>query len=527
MLIAFGLLLSAIGTHAMLRHYLTQQTDVQLNSVADTWSRYSLDDIVTASRFGTTGYVAVYFNSSGQYLYRSGSVTTSDDDETYQALIASAPRLSRTPHTVTTAPDASWRAVVVNAATGGAVLIAMPLTGVQQVVSLYDNIFVAFGILVVIAGGLAAWALAEGLFAPLRRAERQAAEVAGGNYRFRLIGENANTELGRLNISLNRMTDDIEQSFAARQHTIDQMQRFVADASHELRTPLVSVRGYAELYRMGALPDDAAVGQAMERIEKEAVRMSTLVEDMLALARLDDTKPMQAAPIDLRVLAHDAAMDGSARDFDRTIKVIEDPTVYPPAEPTPAVAKAPNRSLRLPSFRPRRKSSTDVATPSSTLSIPFGNITPQVFGEEDKVRQVFTNLLNNALRYTPKGTPIDIRIGANVADHTTFFAIEDHGEGIPPQIRDKIFRRFWRADTSRTRDTGGSGLGLSIVSAIVAAHTGTISVDETPGGGATFRVVMPLYVEPDEAPSDQEELDVGAPQASSAKEASGKPPRRP
>ena len=121
-----------------------------------------------------------------------------------------------------------------------------------------------------------------------------------------------------------------------------------------------------------------------------------------------------------------------------------------------------------------------------------------ILGEENKIRQVLTNLLGNATRFTSPDTPIEIVVRTDAETSTAIVEIVDHGEGIPPQVREKIFQRFWRADSSRTRDTGGSGLGLAIVSAIVAAHQGTVEVDETPGGGATFRVRLPLLPKPDD-----------------------------
>jgi two-component system OmpR family sensor kinase len=220
--------------------------------------------------------------------------------------------------------------------------------------------------------------------------------------------------------------------------------RSIGDAGHELRTPLVSVRGYAELYRMGALQDEEQVGQAMERIEKEAIRMTSLVEDLLALARLDERRPLKLAPLGLNQLAADAALDTRAQDPDREVTVLSDPS------------------------------------------------DPVVTGDEHKVRQVMTNLIGNALRYSPEGTPLEISVSSVPERGIGVFEIIDHGEGIPEQFRSKIFDRFWRADNSRNRETGGSGLGLSIVQSIIAAHGGTVSAHETPGGGATFRVELPL-----------------------------------
>ena len=182
----------------------------------------------------------------------------------------------------------------------------------------------------------------------------------------------------------------------------------------------------------------------MERIEKEAIRMGSLVDDLLALARLDEKRPLEATPLELNKIASDAALDTHAQAPDREVTAFEDAA------------------------------------------------SPVVIGDEHKVRQVITNLIGNALRYSPEGSPIEIRVSSDASVGSATFEIVDHGEGIPEQFRAKIFDRFWRADTSRNRETGGSGLGLSIVKSIIAAHGGTVSVHETPGGGATFRVSLPL-----------------------------------
>ncbi len=280
-----------------------------------------------------------------------------------------------------------------------------------------------------------------------------AARFAGGDFSQRLGGATPNTEVGRLTRSLNTMLSRIDRAFADRADTIEQMRRFIGDASHELRTPLVSVRGYAELYRMGALTKKADVAQAMERIEKEAERMTTLVTDLLELARLDEAKPLELAPVNLIGLAHDQAMDAQASAPGRTVtlwhdgELVHDPTLVP----------------------------------AITLN-----------AEENKIRQVLANLLQNALRFSPDDTPIEVIVEKEDSPARGVISVVDHGEGIPLQLRDKIFQRLFRADTSRARDTGGSGLGLAIVDTIVRRHKGTIRVDETPGGGATFKVSLPL-----------------------------------
>jgi two-component system OmpR family sensor kinase len=230
------------------------------------------------------------------------------------------------------------------------------------------------------------------------------------------------------------------------------MRRFIGDASHELRTPLVSVRGYAELYRMGAITQEADVAQAMERIEKEAERMSSLVTDLLELARLDEAQPLAIVPVDLGSLAHDAVLDAGALAQDRMI------TLW---------------------------AGGDMVEDPQTLDAVMVN------GEENKIRQVLVNLLQNAVRFSPQATPIELVLSRNHDRKMGIVRVVDHGEGIPVQIRGKIFDRLWRADSSRARETGGSGLGLAIVHTIVTRLGGTIAVEDTPGGGATFVMSLP------------------------------------
>jgi two-component system OmpR family sensor kinase len=220
------------------------------------------------------------------------------------------------------------------------------------------------------------------------------------------------------------------------------MRRFVADASHELRTPLTSIRGFAELYRQGALPAGADVDRAMSRVESEARRMGELVDDLLLLARLDQQRPLERRPVDLVALAADVVQD--------------------------LRAAAPDRVIRI---------ETDVAECS-------------VAGDRNRLAQVLGNLVTNALMHTPPACTVTLRVAAR--DELAVIEVVDDGPGIPEADQAQIFERFYRADSSRTRASGGSGLGLSIVAGLVRAHDGRIEVLDTPGGGATFRICLPL-----------------------------------
>jgi two-component system OmpR family sensor kinase len=227
------------------------------------------------------------------------------------------------------------------------------------------------------------------------------------------------------------------------------MRRFIADASHELRTPLVSVRGYAELYRIGALKRPEDVAEAMGRIESEAIRMSGLVESLLALARMDESSELKTSSTDLVTLARDAAKDASVADH--------------------------NRKILINDF-------------SGQALSPGAKILAEV--DAGQLRQVFTNLLANAARFSPADAPIEVAM-ATAPGSLVVIDVRDSGEGIPKELREKVFERFFRADSSRNRDTGGSGLGLAIVKGIVTRHSGSIIADETVGGGCTMRVTLP------------------------------------
>jgi two-component system OmpR family sensor kinase len=394
------------------------------------------------------------------------------------------------------------------------VFVGLNLDDTNKLIANYAATFLFFAITVVVLGGALTRLLVTSTFQPLREVEDTAARFAAGDFSQRLGGATPNTEVGRLNESLNTMLSRIDSAFADRAKTIDQMRRFVGDASHELRTPLVSVRGYAELYRMGALQKPEEIAQAMERIEKEAIRMGELVHDLLELARIDEAKPLNLAPVDLVPLAQDAALDAMASSPGRAITVvvttpeISEADATPSGSPTlpePAPSSTPGRiafgGAALARLRSRRSNKATAEIVLEPLSEPpAGASRARVLAEENKIRQVVTNLMGNALRFTPDGSPIEIEVSVDDEADQALIAVVDHGEGIPPQIREKIFQRFWRADSSRNRDTGGSGLGLAIVASIVASHKGTVDVVETPGGGSTFRVRLPLLHDEGAAP---------------------------
>src|SRR3954451_10865500 len=227
------------------------------------------------------------------------------------------------------------------------------------------------------------------------------------------------------------------------------MRQFVADASHELRTPLTSIRGFAELFRQGAVADEAELARVMRRIEDEGARMGVLVDDLLLLARLDQHRPLERQPVDLGRLAADA---------------VEDVRMVAPGRPI---------ELHVADARP-----------------------PVVVGDDLRLRQVLGNLLGNALTHTPDGTPIRVRVDTRAGDGGddgwAVLEVTDEGPGLPDEHAARVFERFYRVDAARTRAEGGSGLGLSIVAGLAAAHGGRVELDTAAGEGATFRVLLPL-----------------------------------
>lgn len=405
-------------------------------------------------------------------------------------------------------------------------MVVQPLAPTDRIVAAYVGIYAFVALLILIATALLTRWLVTLAFRNLRQVETTAMDIAAGDFSQRLTDIVPDTEVGRLKTAINAMLARIDGALGQRDATVRQMRRFIGDASHELRTPLVTMRGYAELYRMGAIRSDEDVAQSMERIEKEAIRMGALVEDLLALARLDERRDVSITELDLRPIARDAALDLRVTSPQREVTVDDttsrSETVLPmitldplldaggqPASGSSRRRTAPTTSAMaiaagtLSRLRRRPKDASDPSTTSgetptvaatAPVSVvrPAARLAPIVLGDENKVRQVVANLLGNARRFTADDSPIGLRVGVDAENDMGWIEIIDHGEGVPEQIREQIFQRFWRADTSRTRETGGSGLGLSIVASIVDLLHGTVEVVDTPGGGATFRVSLPL-----------------------------------
>jgi two-component system, OmpR family, sensor kinase len=347
-----------------------------------------------------------------------------------------------------------FRAAAVSVAGSGlTAVVAVPLGDTNATLGRLVVIELVVGAAILAILAAAAWWLVGVGLRPLRRMGEVAGQIAAGDLSRRVEPDDERTEVGRLGRSLNAMLGQIEAAFAERAAGERRLRRFLADASHELRTPLASIRGYSELYRIGAAREPAEVERAMDRIEAESARMGGLVDDLLTLARVDEVREPAREPLDLRELLEDARDD--------------------------ARAAAPEREITL--------------TAAGPVAIE---------GDGDALRRVFANLLRNAVVHTPDGTPIEL--GLSAADDAAppgsratlgsaaTVTVRDHGPGLPPGDPDAVFERFWRDSESRGRDDGGAGLGLAIVAAIVSSHGGTVRAENPADGGALFTVSLPL-----------------------------------
>ena len=335
-----------------------------------------------------------------------------------------------------------WRLVAVEDPREGAIIVGISLDEVDKTIERIRLVQV-FGTLAVLASlGLVSWWMLRLGVHPIEDMARTADAIAAGDLSQRVEHPGERTEAGRLGVALNSMLSRIEEAFLAQEASEARVRRFAADASHELRTPLTSIQGYAELWRAGGLRDEGELSEAMRRMEQEARRMGTLVEDLLLLARLDQRRPMELGQVRLHDIAADAVKDARAVEPDRQIELVAEPVT--------------------------------------------------VHGDEMRLRQVVSNLLANARAHTPPGTAVRVTVGA--AGSQARMEVTDEGPGMEPEVAAKVFERFYRADKSRARAQahGGAGLGLSIVAAIAEAHGGTAQVSSAVGHGSTFTVTLPL-----------------------------------
>jgi two-component system OmpR family sensor kinase len=461
-LVTVGLVAVAATTYFEQRSFLTQRVDDQARAAVGFMGMVLDDD---GGGYGNPGGghgggpgVNIPPGTYGQLRDESGHVIN-EKVATYQVDDA-PPRpkwpASIAPHTTTTVgstgSDLKYR-VTADDSPNGLVVVAVPLSETTDTLNrllLVEGLVI--GAVVIALAALSWWLVGFGL-RPLDRMGDTAGAIAAGDLSRRVTPADERTEVGKLGLALNAMLAQIEQAFAERAASEGRLRRFIADASHELRTPLASIRGYAELFRMGAARDPEGSATAMGRIEDEAARMGVLVEDLLTLARLDQLPDLARDPVDLTVLGGDAADDARA------------------------------------------------AAPERAIDFRTGDDGPVVaLGDASRLRQVIGNLMRNALVHTPAGTPVELTVTREADDAVV--SVRDYGPGLPTDDSKVLFERFWRAEEGRRQGPAGAGLGLSIVHAMVTAHGGTVTARNAPGGGALFTVRLPVSVTAQAIPVD-------------------------
>ncbi len=453
-LASFAIIASDFAANAALRTYLISQVDDQLINISNTSlnrldragiAPLEADDknspfkILEPLRGVPTATSITLLDIDGNLIGQVGGELGGKNFAVTGLKIAEVSQYKNRPFTIEGSDgEPDIRALAQMLPTGmGSVIVADSLEKVDKTLSQLRFLFLILGLIALIAIAMAArWIIALGL-KPLEAVEDTAEAIAAGDLSARLPAAKPDTEVGRLTTSLNTMLARIEESFTARLESENKLRRFVADASHELRTPLTAIRGFAELHRQGAVVGEEKTKELINRIEKESVRMSSLVEDLLLLARLDQSRELAKEPVDLNTLITEAV--ASAR------------------------AAGPNHPI-------------EIKLEASEIF---------VLGDSQRIHQVIANLLANARAHTPNGTQISITAMQGVSETT--IAVSDKGPGLSKADQDRIFERFYRADPSRVRNSGeGSGLGLSIVDAVMKAHGGYVTVKSEVGQGATF-----------------------------------------
>lgn len=446
LLVGCGLLASGIAVTSILRHSLMSRVDERLIDASTGWAQEPRQDLPpdqgpNPARPPSNFYV--------QGVDTRGDVWMAINDRKAQPALPDSNDVGPVPVTIGSIGDSEvrWRAVSMRSPGGELVTVAVDLSDLAATVRALVLLQVGIGSAVLLVLGVAGYWVVHRSLQPLVDVEKTAASIAAGQLESRVPQGDPKTEVGQLSLALNGMLAQIQRAFAASDASAEKarlseerMRRFITDASHELRTPLTTIRGFAELYRQGATGD---VEMSMFRIESESRRMAGLVEDLLLLAQLDAQRPMERNRVDLLALASDAVHD--------------------------AQSTAPSRSV--------------------VLEFIGGPGTPEVIGDEARLRQVLGNLVANALQHTPVSAPVTVRVGT--AGDDTVLEVADQGPGMQPEDALRVFERFYRADASRARASGGAGLGLSIVDSLVRAHGGRVTVVTAPGQGCCFRVVLP------------------------------------
>jgi two-component system OmpR family sensor kinase len=479
--IALGVI--SVGSTLALRSYLVGEVDSQLQDIVQQARTGALSVRLNNDQYALPSDSVVAVSGNGVWTLAHSTLLPNNDLPQLPTPAETQSRASSGEPYTTQSADGwpRWRLLVVSWPGGHYLLVGQSMASVDNGLTRLIWIDALVGIAVLVLLASVGAALVRASLRPLVQIEQTAGAIAAGDLTRRVPdpepGEREpRTELGRLSRALNAMLSQIEAAFTARaasetaaraaesvardaavaaqvsearaRRSEERMRQFVADASHELRTPLTSIRGFAELHRQGAAgsPEDAA--KLVRRIEDEAARMGLLVEDLLLLARLDQERPLDQTPVELRVIAMDAVQA--------------------------AQAVAPERTIDL-----------EIAEGAGPLV---------VLGDDARLRQVVGNLMTNAITHTPSDASVTLRLRSEPGN-LGVIEVSDTGQGLKPDQVDRVFERFYRADAARTRradGAAGTGLGLAIVAALVTAHHGTVQVDSEPGRGTTFRVRLPL-----------------------------------
>lgn len=461
---AVAILASDFASNSALRSFLINQVDTQLNSIAGgsllRLDRAGIDPNSTEDGSSTPGLTPVrplggvptatsvtLLDLNGKVVgHLGGDLAQGSTTNPFTGLnISKVLEYNGKPFTLQeqgSAPDI--RAIARLLPSGEEiVVVSVALDSVDRTLGELRWIYLLISLILLNAIAIIANLIIRLSLRPLTQIEETAAAIAEGDFSARLPEQNPRTEVGRLTQSLNTMLGRIEDAFEARTQSESKLRRFVADASHELRTPLTAIRGFAELHRQGAVEGAEKTKELIGRIEKESIRMGSLVEDLLLLARLDQHRQVEREPVDLSLLAAEAV----------------------------ASAKA--------------------AGPEHPITLNTSDEDIFVLGDQLRIHQALANLLVNARTHTPAGTPISVTISQS--EDETLLTVSDQGPGLSPEHQAKIFERFYRADSSRARTGGeGSGLGLSIVDSVMKALGGSVSVHSVEGEGTTFALHFPI-----------------------------------
>jgi two-component system, OmpR family, sensor kinase len=462
-MVALALIAVSVASVSAMRGYLLDKTDRQLTGMARVTARAISQPGPFQTKVPVAGQFVIQVRDAGGKIVANSARSVWRDSEPEPAVPQNPAWLAaHTTEAVTVGAqsgDNRWR-VHIEPIADGYVVVGTDLQDVARTAGRLVGVEIVVGsIVLVLVAGLGV-AIVRASLRPLVNIEHTAEAIAVGDLSRRVPDSDPRTEVGRLGNALNGMLTQIETAFRAQteseataRESEERMRRFVADASHELRTPLSVIRGFAEYYRQRSDVPPDELDRLIGRVEDEATRMGVLVDDLLMLARLDQQRPLARRPVDLLALGADAVHDARVVDGGREI----------------------------------------------TLSVRSGSAFI-VTGDEVRLRQVIGNLVGNALRHTPAGTPVEvvIRAGLLAGSPAAIIEVVDSGPGMPAEQAKRVFERFYRADPARSR--GGTGLGLAIVAGLVEAHGGTVEVDTAPGEGATFRVTLPL--DPDAVEAD-------------------------